>query len=498
MRSTKSNILIAFAALACLAWTSGWLTGLLVDPGTWPQRYLLLGAGFFIAVGLVGWTLWQMLGEQRLAARYLEVLALVDVRKLADSGGGAELPAIAEKHPWHEHLLRFKELMVASAEKLREMEHTRAALEIRAQRSADSHQRMTAILSGLNDPVLAVDQYGELLLANERARELFGIDESIAQEVAADDVITSTPLLETLNEVIRHRGHTQRVCELELPGPDGQFRWYAATARTVALVTADDASVHGAVVVLRDISGQKQIQKRNAEFVSAVSHEMKTPLSGIKAYVELLADGDAEDEATREEFLDVINTQADRLQRLIDNLLNLARIEAGVVDVNKHTQSLNEVLEEALGVVQPAAEAKQITLERQLSSLYLGVHVDHDMFLQAVINLLSNAVKYTPAGGQVALRSRTHDDEVVVQVADTGVGLSEEDRQRVFEKFFRVRKDREMAAGTGLGLPLARHIVEDVHNGHLTVESELGKGSTFTITVPSAGQMSARAPVPNA
>jgi len=203
-----------------------------------------------------------------------------------------------------------------------------------------------------------------------------------------------------------------------------------------------------------------------------------------------LVDGDAEDEATREEFLSVINGQADRLERLIDNMLNLARIEAGVVSVNKKSRSLNELLEEAIHVLQPTAEAKRIELVTELSPLYLGVLADRDMLLQSAINLLSNAVKYTPEGGRVTLRSRLADDEVTFEVEDTGVGLSEEDCRRVFEKFYRVKKDKSMASGTGLGLPLAKHIVEDVHGGRLSVESVLGAGSTFCVVLPNAGQMS--------
>jgi two-component system phosphate regulon sensor histidine kinase PhoR len=251
----------------------------------------------------------------------------------------------------------------------------------------------------------------------------------------------------------------------------------------------DETRSYGAVAVLRDIGHQKALQKRNAEFVSAVSHEMKTPLAGIKAYVELLVDGDAEDDQTREEFLNVINSQADRLQRLVDNMLNLARIEAGVVSVNKKNRSLNELLEEACHVVQPAAEAKRIELVTELSPLYLGVLADRDMLLQSAINLLSNAIKYTPDEGRVTLRSRLADDDVTFEVEDTGVGLSEEDQQRVFEKFYRVKNQKTMAAGTGLGLPLAKHIVEDVHGGRLSVESTLGVGSRFSVTLPSAGQM---------
>jgi two-component system phosphate regulon sensor histidine kinase PhoR len=216
---------------------------------------------------------------------------------------------------------------------------------------------------------------------------------------------------------------------------------------------------------------------------------MKTPLAGIKAYVELMADGDAEDTQTREEFLNVINGQANRLQRLIDNLLNLARIEAGVVQVSKNSTSLNELLQEAFDLVRPAADTKQIQLTTDLSQMYMGVWVDRDMIMQAAINLLSNAIKYTPDGGRVTLRSRLADQEAIFEVEDSGVGLCEEDKLRVFEKFYRVKKDRDMASGTGLGLPLAKHIVEDVHGGRLTVESELGQGSTFNVALPAAAQM---------
>jgi two-component system phosphate regulon sensor histidine kinase PhoR len=169
----------------------------------------------------------------------------------------------------------------------------------------------------------------------------------------------------------------------------------------------------------------------------------------------------------------------------------LARIEAGVVAVNKLPLSLNELLSEAVGVMQPAAEDKQITLSAELSPLYLGALADRDMLLQAAINLLSNAVKYTKRGGGVTLKSRMTDQEIVFEVQDTGVGLSPEDCQRVFEKFYRVKKDRDMAQGTGLGLALVKHIVEDVHGGRIEVASELGRGSTFRVCLPALTQLNA-------
>jgi two-component system phosphate regulon sensor histidine kinase PhoR len=274
-----------------------------------------------------------------------------------------------------------------------------------------------------------------------------------------------------------------------LPGPDGRERWYSITASPLARepACAGDTS-GGSVVVLRDISHQKGVQQRNAEFVSAVSHEMKAPLAGIKAYVEMLADGEAEDAQTQEEFLGVINTQADRLRRLIDNMLNLARIESGVVAVRKAACSLNDLLVESLNVIRPSAESKKIELAADLSPMYLNANVDRDQMLQAAINLLSNAVKYTHPGGKVTLRSRMTERHVQFDVEDTGVGLCPEDCQKVFEKFYRVQKDSQMAHGTGLGLPLAKYIVEDVHGGRLSLASQLGVGSTFTVVLPAVGK----------
>jgi two-component system phosphate regulon sensor histidine kinase PhoR len=328
------------------------------------------------------------------------------------------------------------------------------------------------------------------VLANPSAEKLFDITANIESR-ALNRLVRCEKLIELLTDARRRKTPNNRVGEIEIPDKDGSAHWYSVTARSIGAgddVAGADHTASGAVAVLRDISNQKASQRRNAEFVSAVSHEMKTPLAGIKAYVELLVDGDAEDEETREEFLGVINSQADRLQRLIDNMLNLARIEAGVVSVSKQSRSLNELLEEAFRVASPSAEAKDIQLVTDLSPLYLGVLVDRDMMSQAAINLLSNAIKYTPRGGKVTLRSRSVGDEVRFEVEDTGVGLSSEDCHKVFEKFYRVQKDKDMAAGTGLGLPLAKHIVEDVHGGKLTVESVLGQGSTFGVTLQQASK----------
>lgn len=371
-------------------------------------------------------------------------------------------------------------------DKLDDLQQKSARSDVRAHLAETRATQTLRIIEGLTEPVVMINQYGEVGLVNPAAVNLLGLTE-VPDGKSIEDALACDSLVQLLNETRRRKLKSTRLAEIELADPDGEKHWYRVTVNTVSDSENDGASDNGfgAVAVMRDISGYKAIQRRNAEFVSAVSHEMKTPLAGIKAYTELLADGEAEDEETRDEFLGVISGQADRLQRLIDNLLNLARIEAGVVSVSKKPRSLNDLLEEAAAIVQPTAEQKNIKLNVELSPMYLGVLADRDMILQAAINLLSNAIKYTPDGGKVTLRSRMSDREVHFEVEDTGVGLSPEDCEMVFQKFYRVKKDQKMASGTGLGLPLAKHIVEDVHGGTLTVKSQLGKGSTFVIALPT-------------
>lgn len=421
---------------------------------------------------------------------HFTALCALDPCDLRSDVIAAKIPPLARNNPWRPLADCVTETLVKHCGRVEELEHARAALEIRCQRANDEWQRIKAVLASLSDPVLAIDEFDELALVNPAAEALLGVNDEGTESRAIVQLVHCERLVDLLVNTCHRKAAASRSDEIELADATGERHWYRASAcRLPSVRDCQPETTGGAVAVLHNIDQQKTLQKRNAEFVSSVSHEMKTPLAGIKAYVELLADGDAEDEETREEFLAVINGQADRLQRLVDNLLNLARIEAGVVKVNKESRSLNELLEEAAHVVRPSAEAKQITLNTELSPLYLGVLADRDMLLQAAINLLSNAVKYTPQGGRVTIRSRLVDNEVVFEVADTGVGLSNEDCSRVFEKFYRVSKDKNMAPGTGLGLPLAKHIVEDVHGGHLTVESELGVGSTFVVTLPNAGQM---------
>lgn len=441
-----------------------------------------------LAVAIV-WILRVARREQERLLQFVETVCSFAPEELMSPDILNRIPPLPPGDYWRAVATRVRATLEERGRWVQDQYHARTAMEIRVTRAAAELSRIERVLAGVSDPVLAFDEFGEMLFANPSAEVLLGIDAQNTEDRAMAQLVRCEKLLQLLTSTNQRKTPGQRSEEIEVLDREGQAHWFRVTAAKLGGGTPEGDSA--TVAVLRDIDEHKALQKRNAEFVSSVSHEMKTPLAGIKAYVELLADGDAEDEKTREEFLEVINGQAERLQRLVENLLNLARIEAGVVKVSKQARSLNEVLEEAVRVVHPTAEAKRIELTAELSPMYLGVLADRDMLLQAAINLLSNAIKYTHPQGRVVLRSRLVDGQPRFEVADTGVGLGPEDCRRVFEKFYRVSKDKGMASGTGLGLPLAKHIVEDVHGGRLTVDSVLGQGSTFMVTLPSAAQISA-------
>lgn len=388
---------------------------------------------------------------------------------------------------WSHAFRKIRSTLVGYNDRILEATHARHGAEVRLKKIAEYCKQLEQILSMIDEPVLAVNGFRELFFANRHGRILLEeVQQSHSEDTDALKLLRDcNHLIHSLQETSRRATAAHRYLELELPDDAGTTTAYRASIKT--LTNGESPEVIGAVACLTDISSHRELQKKHAQFVSNVSHEMKTPLAGIRAYIELLLEEEDEgDPATRREFLSIIDSQATRLQRLIDNLLNIARIEAGVVNVSKKSQSLNSILEESLEIIRVQAEQKDISLGLELSSMYLGVFVDRDMIMQTAINLLSNAIKYTPTGGTVTLRSYMDEPYISFSVTDTGVGLSEDDQVKVFEKFYRVKKDTKMASGTGLGLPLAKHIVEDVHSGRLSLTSKEGEGSTFTVSLPAA------------
>lgn len=340
------------------------------------------------------------------------------------------------------------------------------------------------ILTSLPDPLFVIDSYGQIQHTNRAAEGIFGFQHDERDRMPFDNVISQDCLRKSIQQA---RDADLRAAERRVEVVIGEQHFGAHIVPFTATEKTDDPNAgHGLIVMLRDITREREASRKKSEFVAHVAHELRTPLASIRAYVEMLVDGEASDEDTRKEYYDIIQTSAERLGRLIDNMLNISRIEAGTVRINKKPIAVSMVVKEACDVMRPSAEEKKIALAEELTPVMFRVLADRDLLYQSVLNLISNAVKYTPEGGQITVRMtpREESQSILIEVQDTGVGIPKEDLPRMFQKFFRVEANKNMAKGTGLGLNLVKNIVETVHGGQMTLASEVGKGSTFGMALP--------------
>jgi two-component system phosphate regulon sensor histidine kinase PhoR len=347
----------------------------------------------------------------------------------------------------------------------------------------DRHQ-LRAILSGMVEGVVALDAEQRVLFVNERATQLL--------ELAAP-----APVGRRLWEVVRQRALLD-VVRKALDGPEPtreEIAWAGAAGRSLTVHAARLAGPppRGAVLVLHDTSELRRLERLRQDFVANVSHELKTPLSVIKACVETLLEGAAEDPGARGLFLQRIAEQSDRLYLLILDLLSLARIESGVELFEYKAVPVAALVRSCLERHRTRAEAHKQTLtvgggagQPSPDGDGLAVWADEEALNQILDNLVDNAVKYTPEGGQVRVTWGTAGDEVCLEVADTGIGIPASDLPRVFERFYRVDKARSRElGGTGLGLSIVKHLTQAMH-GSVRAASTPGEGSTFYVCLPRA------------
>ena len=363
-------------------------------------------------------------------------------------------------------------------------------LQLQLQLAHNRGKNIEAIIYSIRDAVIVTDEYDRLLMANEAAGRLFSFDFRQSHRKAIDELIGAdrSEFSDFLSHSRKSKGQaTRREIEFQ---EHGEPKTYDCI---VSCVYDRSQKVCGVVAVMHDITREKQIQQMKTDFVSHVSHELKTPLASITAYSEMLADGEANDEETRREFYSVIQNQAQRLSRLIEDILNTSRIESGLIKVQKAPMSLTLLIEEQMQMIKGFAEEKNIDVTGQKPIVFDQVYVDKDMMSQVIVNLLSNAVKYTPSGGSVRIETTVDESASMarVTVTDTGVGIPEDEIEHVFDKFYRVGANKKQAKGTGLGLNLVKQIVEKVHDGRVFVTSQVGVGSTFGFELPLATRQSA-------
>ena len=345
-------------------------------------------------------------------------------------------------------------------------------------------RHVEAVIHAISDGVLVMDAFGDLVLTNEAAKEIFGFEFEPGRRKPVEETVTDERFLALLREMQDQGSLVPHRTAEWIQGEGEQARTYRVILNTV-FEGAKRERITGVVAVLHDVTREKEIARTKSDFVSSVSHELKAPLASIRAYAETLVDGEASGPEEAREFLHVILAETQRLSRLIEKILNLSRLESGLIPPKKTDLAVTELLRDVSEVVSPQAGEKSIRLEADLAPVFFRVHGDHDMLYQAILNVVSNAVKYTPQEGRVAISTYLTDGSVVVEVADTGVGIPPEELDRVFEKFYRSSRAAQGASGTGLGLPLVKHIVETIHGGRVTVESEVGKGSVFRLYLPA-------------
>ena len=376
----------------------------------------------------------------------------------------------------------------SSRERIETLQKQLENLKIQIQLSDRQRRNIQAIISSIHDAVIVVDGFGKLLITNPPAAELFGFEIDGSDRKPIKELIDNTEFLQLIDQSRDSRSqHIKRHLSFSVAEETSTFDC------VTSCIYDDEQNLSGVVAVLHDITREENAARAKNEFVNHVSHELKTPLASITAYVEMLVDGEAEDEKSKKEFLAVIQEQAQRLNRLIENLLNISRIESGLIKINKEPISLAVLIHQAIRMLKSYAAEKDIELVEESSIVCDQVYADRDMMTQVLINLLGNAVKYTPSGGSVRLHTEVNeaDGTAIVSVTDSGVGIPQDEVSRVFDKFYRVGEKKTSVEGTGLGLNLVKQIVEKVHNGRVFATSRPGSGSTFGFELPLKSEQAA-------
>jgi two-component system phosphate regulon sensor histidine kinase PhoR len=333
--------------------------------------------------------------------------------------------------------------------------------------------RLEAVLAELADGVVITDEDGLVLRMNAAAENLLGAEESVSIGKPFLQVCRDHELHQLLQSALDENQHSEGTIEHGL-----NRRTLLTTAQVV-----EDARERLGLVVLRDISELRRLETVRREFVANVSHELRTPLTSIRAMVETLEAGAIEDEDLTVDFLARIVGEVDRLTALVEDLLDLARLEAGRTTLKYEQHDPGALVRQGAERMRPQTDRAQLALEVVVSGDTKPIPVDRTRLEQVLINLIHNAIKFTPAGGSITLSVYQSASQTTVEVRDTGVGIAPADQIRLFERFYKSDRARR-SEGTGLGLAIAKHIVQ-AHGGTIAVQSVVGEGSTFRITLPN-------------
>ena len=338
-----------------------------------------------------------------------------------------------------------------------------------------SKSRLEAVLLSMFEGVMVVDIKGTILLMNQTLKDFL---------LVKGDPVGKKPL-----EVIRN-------IEIQEIADNGLRLKQGVESREISVFLQEekilllhataiirDGKPEGTVLVFHDITGLRHLEKIRREFVANVSHELRTPVSSIKGYAETLLEGAMDDKENATDFLKIIHSDSERLARLIDDLLDLSKIESGKLKSSLTPCAVDPIIKRVVSSLNKQAKEKSIKIQTYIPKDISDILADEARIAQVLLNLTDNAIKYTENEGLVTISAKEKDGVVQVDVTDTGIGISGKDIPRLFERFYRVDKARSRAlGGTGLGLSIVKHIVH-AHNGEISVQSVLGQGSTFSFTI---------------
>ena len=367
------------------------------------------------------------------------------------------------------------------------LNHMTEELRSKIEQLSEDRAQLLAMLTSMVEGVMVLDSKGRILQVNPAWERMFGVTRAEARGRHSSDVFVHPKLNATVSAVLTARAGQ----EAEIVLTNGRCLNVEAS---VAGGEQDNEAC--AVLVFHDITELRRLEHIRKDFVANVSHELRTPLTSIKGYVEALLDGGKDDPETSVRFLDIILKQSDRLNLILEDLLQLSKIESGQVQFKQEPLHVGSVVDRTIAMIKPLADKKQHRLRAQVDADLPIINGDQERLVQVLANLLDNAIKYTPEGGEITvaarripvLAHRTADGPhtgVELTVTDTGIGIPEKDRPRVFERFYRVDKARSRElGGTGLGLAIVKHIVEG-HGGQIRVEGNVPNGSRFVVCLPA-------------
>lgn len=346
--------------------------------------------------------------------------------------------------------------------------------------------KIETIINALTDGLLVIDRDARLLMANPSVSGLLGLPDD-PRGIPLERVFAGSPLRAEFREVpfpeaVRTVLHDGRYVKNELITEDGHREVYQVL--WVPLRDAD-GSVSGAVILLHDVTDFVELDRMKSNFISIVSHELKTPLTSIRGFVRLLETGRVGPiNEKQRHYLDIVLQQTDSLTQLIEDLLDLSRIEAGIIEVRRERVDVQPVISGVLDRLENLAREKGVRVSMSVPEDLPPVTGDADRLAQVFTNLIHNAIKFTPSGGEVWVEATADGETCLLKVSDTGMGISPQDLPRIFDKFYQADSSptREQS-GTGLGLSISRELVT-AHGGRMWVESSRGKGTTFSFTLP--------------